>query len=590
MKKMLPMLMELFRRFPKHFFGLLALIFVQGALNAISIIAVAPITDLLLKQPDGDVNQITRKFQELVELVGFEFNIVVVFIFFAVVMIVNGIASVATVYATARIKFDVLVHLLTDAMGSFYQARYQFFSQGKIGTLLNSFQHEAAKIGDTFGNFARVFANVLQAVIFLGVPMVINPRLTIIFLVSALVITTPLWLLRKYTYSLGKKLTKYGNEVGSVLEENLSFAKLVKGFGLSQTAVAGYSEKIKKLTRVSIYFGTITKGIQLLFVPFGTLAALVALYISHIDGTPISDMAMILFAFIRAIPMLGMLAQAKASIEGFMPAYEQIQSLQEDARKLKEPKGYIQYDGLKEGICFKNVSFRYEEDRVALECINLEFQKGKMFAIVGASGAGKTTVVDLLLGLYQQDSGSILVNGYELEQFDLDSFRSQVGYVPQEPQLFNTSVRENLLWSSPESDESDMWKACKLANADQFVRNMPKGLDTIVGDKGIRLSGGQRQRLALARAIIRKPDLLILDEATSSLDTESEKLIQASVESLTNNKNMVIIVIAHRFSTIRTADWIYLLENGHVAEEGTYSKLLESEESKLSQLVRHQAL
>ena len=155
--------------------------------------------------------------------------------------------------------------------------------------------------------------------------------------------------------------------------------------------------------------------------------------------------------------------------------------------------------------------------------------------------------------------------------------------MPQEPQLFNTSVRENLLWSSPESDENDMWKACELANADQFVRSMPKELDTIVGDKGVRLSGGQRQRLALARAIIRKPDLLILDEATSSLDTESEKLIQASVETLTNNKNMVIIVIAHRFSTIRTADWIYLLENGHVAEEGTYSKLLESKESKLAQ-------
>ena len=213
-----------------------------------------------------------------------------------------------------------------------------------------------------------------------------------------------------------------------------------------------------------------------------------------------------------------------------------------------------------------------------------------MSAIVGPSGSGKTTVVDLLLGLYQQDDGSILVNGIDLEQYDLDSFRSRVGYVPQEPQLFNATVRENLLWASPECDEAGMWKACKLANAEQFVRDMPKGLDTIVGDKGARLSGGQRQRLALARAIIREPDLLILDEATSSLDSESEKLIQASVETLTNDNNMIIIVIAHRLSTIRTADRIYLLESGIVVEEGTYSNLLESKESKLSQLVRHQTL
>ena len=172
----------------------------------------------MLKQPDDDVNQITKVFADVLTYVGFDFNIIVVFIFFALVMIVNGIAGVATVYATARIKFDVLVHLLTDAMGSFYRARYQFFSQGKIGTLLNSFQYEVAKIGDTFGSFARVFANCLQAIIFLGVPMAINPRLTIIFLLSALVLTAPLWLLRKFTYRLGKKLTKYGNDVGSALE------------------------------------------------------------------------------------------------------------------------------------------------------------------------------------------------------------------------------------------------------------------------------------------------------------------------------------------------------------------------------------
>ncbi len=584
------MLRELIQRFPGHFIGLLILIFIQGGLNAVSIISIAPITDLLLKQSGSEVNEITSIFQSLVETLGFDFNIVIVFIFFAIVMIVNGLAGVATVYATTRIKFDVLVHLLSDAMSSFYRARYQFFSQGKIGTLLNSFQYEVAKIGDTFGNFARVLANLLQAVIFLGVPLAVNPKMTVIFLGSALVITTPLWLLRKYTYKLGEKLTTYGNDVGAVLEENLSFAKLVKGFGLSKTAVAGYQEKIKKITRISIYFGTITKSIQLLFIPLGTLAALLALYISHTDGTAISDMAVVLFAFVRAIPMLGMVAQGKASIEGFMPAYEQLQNLQNEAKKLTESTGEIKYESLSESIHFKNVSFKYESDRPAIKKLNLKFNKGNMYALVGPSGAGKTTVIDLLLGLYQQDSGSILLDDMELEHYDLDSFRSRVGYVPQEPQLFNASVRENLLWASPESDQKQIWSACRLANAEQFVKQMPKGLDTAVGDKGVRLSGGQRQRLALARAIIREPDFLILDEATSSLDTESEQLIQESIEYLKDNKNMVIIVIAHRLSTIKTADQIYVLQHGSIVEQGSYRALLDDTGSRLSELVRQQAL
>tara|TARA_Y100001934_G_scaffold221516_1_gene264098 strand:- start:657 stop:2429 length:1773 start_codon:yes stop_codon:yes gene_type:complete len=590
MKKMWPMLRELIRRFPGHFIGLLALIFIQGGLNAVSIISIAPITDLLLKQSDSEVNDITSIFQKLLEEFGYDFNIVVVFIFFAIVMVVNGLAGVATVYATTRIKYDVLVHLLSDAMSSFYQARYQFFSQGKIGTLLNSFQYEVVKIGDTFGNFARILANLLQAIIFLGVPIIVNPKMTVVFLGSALVITAPLWLLRKYTYRLGKKLTTYGNDVGAVLEENLSFSKLVKGFGLSKTAVSGYQEKIKKITRISIYFGTITKSIQLLFVPLGTLAALLALYVSHSEGTSISDMAVVLFAFVRAIPMLGMVAQGKASIEGFMPAYEQIQNLQKEAKKLVEPTGQIKYQGLSEGIYFQDVSFNYESNRPAIKELNLRFNKGNMYALVGPSGAGKTTVIDLLLGLYRQDSGVISLDDVELEQYDLDSFRSRVGYVPQEPQLFNASVRENLLWASPNSDQKQIWKACRLANAEQFVKQMPKGLDTAVGDKGVRLSGGQRQRLALARAIIREPDFLILDEATSSLDTESEQLIQQSIEHLKDNKNMVIIVIAHRLSTIKTADEIYLLEHGSIVERGSYHELLDDSGSRLSELVRQQAL
>ena len=211
-----------------------------------------------------------------------------------------------------------------------------------------------------------------------------------------------------------------------------------------------------------------------------------------------------------------------------------------------------------------------------------------MTAIVGQSGAGKTTLVDLMLGLYQQSEGDILLDGKSLSQFDLNSYRQRVGYVPQDPQLFNTTVRENLLWSAPAASEQKIWNACSLANAEPFVRELPDQLETVLGDRGVRLSGGQRQRLALARAIIRKPDLLILDEATSSLDTESEGLIQKSIDKLSSE--MTIIVIAHRLSTIRNVDHVYVLDKGTIIEEGSYRQLTNKLGSRLREMVMNQTI
>jgi len=582
------MLRELCWRFPFQFISLLILMVVQGVLNGVTIISIGPITDLLLAKPNLEFNNVTKIFENVAQSLDIEFTLANVFIFFGLVMICNGIAAVVINYATLRIKFNVLVDLLTGVMGTFFRARYQFFSQGKVGTLLNSFQYEVQKIGDSFGTFARGLATIFQVIVFLGVPFFINSSLTLIFLFSAILFTGPLWFLRRYTYKYGKRQTRYGNDVGTVLEENLSSAKIIKSHGLGTQAVKRYKETVQKITKQSIILGTITRGVQSMFVPLGTLAALIALYISHLQGVSISDTAVVLFSFFRAVPMLGSLVQSKAALESLVPAYEQIQHLEKEAKALEEPKEGLPYKGIGEGIKFENVSFSYEDGRKAIDNAKFEFEKGKMVALVGPSGAGKTTVVDLLLGLYERDSGTITLNGMELEHYNLDSFRERIGYVPQEPKLFHATIRENLLWSSSCSANEEMWAACKTANADIFIKDMPAGLDTVVGDNGVRLSGGQRQRLALARALIRKPDLLILDEATSSLDTESERLIQLSIDALAGHKEMVIIVIAHRLSTIKSANYIYILKGGVVIESGAYDELLREKDGTFRKMIADQ--
>jgi len=588
MNIILQLFTDLFRRFPLHFILLFGFVFMQTLLNAISVVAVAPMTDFLLDRAGENASSITKYSEKLLTYFGVEYSLLSITIIFGVITIINGITGVAVQYALLRIKYDLLIHLLTDTMGQFFRARYLFFSQADMGVLLNSFQQEINKVGDTFGHMARFLANMLQVSIFLVVPISLNPKLTLIFLATTGIISAPLWLLRRIVYSLGKRNTETANFAANVLYETLIAAKLILGFGRQKNAIQRYNDAFVKHATVSVKSQTLGRGVSLSFVPMGITAALVTVYIAYNDGTSFSDLTMILFAFIRIIPSIGLLIQGKTSIEGFTPAYEQVLRLREEAVALEEPKGDLELLGLKEGLQFNDVSFSYPGRKPAIEGVSLSIPIGKMTALVGKSGAGKTTVVDLILGLYQHNAGNILLDGKDLAEYDLNSYRHKVGYVPQDPQLFDTTVRENLLWAAPDASEEAIWQACRLASADQFIQELPDKLETILGDRGVRLSGGQRQRLALARAIIRKPDLLILDEATSSLDTESERLIQESIDHLAGETT--IVVIAHRLSTIRNADYLYVLDKGKVVEEGTYQELTGKDDSLLGKMVAEQTL
>jgi ATP-binding cassette subfamily C protein len=225
------------------------------------------------------------------------------------------------------------------------------------------------------------------------------------------------------------------------------------------------------------------------------------------------------------------------------------------------------------GIECRDIYFRYNrhESLYALQDISLQIQSNRMTAIVGRSGAGKSTLIDILMGLQQPERGQVLIDGAPITSENLFSLRQAISYVPQDPFLFNGSIKENMLMMHPSASEEDIKEALKLAAAAEFVSRLPNGLDTIVGDRGIRLSGGERQRLVLARAILRKPAILVLDEATSALDSENEAKIQEALENLKGT--LTIVVIAHRLSTIRNADQVIVLDQGSIIQTGSYSHL-----------------
>jgi ATP-binding cassette subfamily C protein len=281
------------------------------------------------------------------------------------------------------------------------------------------------------------------------------------------------------------------------------------------------------------------------------------------------------FLFARLLPKLSQAQQCYQRIRNMLPSYGAVLAMQDRLVQGQEPRcaPASQPLRLEEGIELRGVSFRYDQTRDddALHQVDLMIPARQLTAITGPSGAGKSTLADLIMGLLAPDQGQVLIDGVPLAGPRLHNWRSSVGYVPQETFLFHDTVRANLRWAQADAGEEELWRVLRLAAADEFVSRLPQGLDTVVGDRGVRLSGGERQRLALARALLRRPSLLLLDEATSSLDLENERQIQEAVGRLQGD--LTVVVIAHRLSTIKGAAHLLVLERGGVTAAGTWEEL-----------------
>jgi ATP-binding cassette subfamily C protein len=291
------------------------------------------------------------------------------------------------------------------------------------------------------------------------------------------------------------------------------------------------------------------------------------------------------------IPLFSSVQQNYQEYLNALPAFSRVMEIQARCEAAAEPKaGRPEEFKLRDSIRFEKVSFTYveEEGTSAIHKLDLTISAGETTAIVGPSGAGKSTIADLTIGLIVPNQGHVLVDGVPLSAERVRSWRNQIGYVAQDTFLFNDTVRANLLWACPEANDKEIDQALKLAAAQEFVSRLPDGMETVLGDRGVRLSGGEKQRLALARALLRRPSLLILDEATSALDSENEKRIQSAIEELRGY--VTILIITHRLSTIRGADVIHVLEQGRLIESGSWGTLVGKENGRFSELRRAQGI
>jgi ABC-type multidrug transport system fused ATPase/permease subunit len=575
------------KKYPKEFFFLFLILVLEGLIAALSVLSVIPLADFMMDSRIVNPSQVTRKLLDLFNHFNFKITFWNLASIFLITNLLKGLFEILIKYSILKIKYSVIKGLFGETLETFFKAKWGFFSGNSQGKLLNTLNREMNTIGDTLGHIATLFAQIVQIAIYLAVPFMLNFKLTFTALSLAIFFGIPFLLLYKKSYKLGLKNTESANSAMGILSEIMGAAKLIIGFGNQVKSKNKFIEAFDLHSQITLKSQTLSTAVPKLFQPLSLLAVVISVGLFIENNFVFSELAAVMWSLLGAMPLLSSVLQGNISLGNFMPSYEQLILLENEAKLLAEPKGIDIYAGFKRFIELNEVSFSYVGRPNVLKNINLKIIKGKMTALVGESGSGKSTITDLLIGLQTPSNGDIRIDDKNLNLIELNSFRNKIGYVPQDPQLFNSTIRENLLWANSCAKDSDIWESLELANAKAFVRDLPQGLDSIVGDRGLRLSGGQRQRIALARALIKKPDLLILDEATSSLDSESEIMIQRSIENIA--KETTILVIAHRLSTIINSDFIYVLKKGVIIESGEFKILVKKDNGVLNKLIASQA-
>jgi ATP-binding cassette subfamily C protein len=395
----------------------------------------------------------------------------------------------------------------------------------------------------------------------------------------------------------GEEISLATNGLYAAAIEHLSGMKTAKSYGVEERSASLFSSLARRVAKMQVNATRNYAETTFWFTMASAVILSGILYVSlEVLSIPAAGLLLLLLLFNRMVPLFSAIQLDYQQYLNGLPAFAGVMEIQARCEAAAEFKGE-QFKGelpgrveLHREIRLEDLSFAYggEGAPPTIRNLNLTIRAGETAAIVGPSGAGKSTVADLIIGLVVPDQGHVLVDGTPLRPELISSWRNQIGYVAQDTFLFNDTVRANLLWACPGANEEEIDRALGLAAAEDFVRNLPEGMKTILGDRGVRLSGGERQRLALARALLREPSLLILDEATSALDSENERRIQKAIEGL--HGRMTILVITHRLSTIRGADVIYVLERGRLVESGSWEVLVSNGNGRFSALAEAQEI
>ncbi len=467
----------------------------------------------------------------------------------------------------------------------------RFFDNAKSGALVSRIMSDVEGVRNLIGTgLVQLVGGTITAVVSLILLLRISVSMTLFTIIPLAIFAVVALKAFKIIRPVFRDRGKINAEVKGRLTETLSGVRVIKGFNAEEQENKIFEEGVEKL------FQNVKKSLTA--TAFMTSASTFLLGIATtgimgIGGYKIMQGDLSLGDFLTFTFLLGLMVAPIVQMSNIgsqlteaLAGLDRTEELMNMTPESDEENRTILLDTIKGDIIFKNVSFAYEEGKEVIHTINFNVEQGNVVALVGSSGSGKSTIAGLAASFLNPKSGVITVDGKDMSKINLNSFRQHLGVVLQDEFLFEGTIKNNILFPRPDATEQELQEAVKAAYVDEFTDRFEEGLETLIGERGVKLSGGQRQRIAIARAILANPRILILDEATSNLDTESEALIQKSLATLT--KGRTTFVIAHRLSTIRKANQILVIENGHIAEQGTHDQLI-AKEGRYYNLFTYQA-
>jgi len=490
------------------------------------------------------------------------------------------------------VRSAISIHLKNDMYSKILTLPVGYFSDQRKGDIMARMSNDANIVeGSIINTMEGLIKDPVMVIVYLTTMIAISPKLSL-FLLILLPLTA--FVIGRISRSLKKQSSAASVRVGetlSILDETLGGIRVVKAF----CAEMILRTKFIALNNTLLDINKRMSRRRDLASPLTELLGVVVLCIIIFFGANliIKGQGLTGGDLLKYIAMFAMMINPAKSLSTSFFNVQQGAAAVERIEELLETPVTVADDGTKKlenfsgDIEFRNVSFGYN-DKVVLKNINLKIPKGKTIALVGSSGAGKSTLADLVTRFHDVTSGEILVDGVNIKDYSIESVRRKVGIVTQEPILFNDSIANNITLGNPDAPMDEIVQAAKIANAYNFIENKPEKFETNIGDRGGKLSGGERQRVTIARAVLSNPPILILDEATSSLDTESERVVQDAINNMMQNRTS--LVIAHRLSTIRNADEIIVLDHGEIKERGTHDELIKAENGIYKKLVTMQGI
>jgi ABC-type multidrug transport system fused ATPase/permease subunit len=511
------------------------------------------------------------------------------------VLLVCGQAFLKRSLALRNVKIHVRFtnKLRLETYKNLLEANWLYFTKKRKSEFVNVMTDDMGRVVYGTNLFLQLLTSGIFTVIQLGIAFWLSAKITLFVLIAGGILAFLLKKNLKDSKQVGVKKSEIAKNYIGGLTENFNGIKDIKSNNLERSRYLWLETWCEDIENEQIQFVKLSNNSQLIYKIISAILIAILIFISvTLFKEQPGQLLLIILIFSRLWPRFMGIQSNLQQIYTSISAFKSLINLQHESKKASEQLNICENvlpvtpKRIEHEIEFKNVYFNYDnESNYNLQNINLKITVNKLTAIVGRSGAGKSTLIDILTGLIQPNEGRILIDGEPVTKHDLLSIRKAISYVAQDPFLFNGSIKDNLLIVDPNASEEQMMYALNFASAD-FVATLPEGIDTIIGDRGVRLSGGERQRIVLARAILRKPSILILDEATSALDSENEGKIQEALEDLIGK--MTIIVIAHRLSTIRNADQIIVLENGKIIQNGNYKKLAKEKQKTFSNLLEKQ--